>query len=181
MLRKILFGLILLSQSVIQFSQEIHSKVEPSRLLNIRFYDAGNIDAIEFKIMIITDVIANSVRKVVRLEMIFQNELLMQPKVNEFDGSEIEALRKSCDHILEHVHTQPFNHYVEIIYVCKGGFTVGAFYTPVKQKWAIYLKVNKDDSKSTLHINTDELLYFKNLLGEISKRMDQLTQHNLQQ
>ncbi|MGC8804211.1 MAG: hypothetical protein ACP5PS_10665, partial [Bacteroidales bacterium] len=135
----------------------------------------GNIDAIEFKIMITTDVLANTVKKAVRLEMIFQNEMLMQPKINEFDASEIESLRKTCDHILEQINTQPTDHYVDILYVCKGGFTTGAFYTPVKQKWTIYLKLNIDDSKSTLHIDTNELMYFKQLLGDISKRMGQLT------
>lgn len=175
MLRKLVYCLILLSQPFLLTSQEVQSNIEPSRLFNIRFYDAGNIDAIEFKIMITTDVLANTVKKAVRLEMIFQNEMLMQPKINEFDASEIEALQKSCDHILDQINTQPADHYVDIIYVCKGGFTVGAFYTPVKQKWTIYLKLNVDDPKSTLHIDTDELMYFKQLLGDINKRMEQLT------
>ncbi|MEJ5266053.1 MAG: hypothetical protein WHT29_12115 [Bacteroidales bacterium] len=175
MLRKIASCLILLSSSFILQAQEIQSEVEPSRLFNICFYDAGNIDAIEFKIMITRDVLAHTVKKSVRLEMIFQNELLMQPKINEFDASEIEALRKTCDHILEQIDTQPADHYVDIIYVCKGGFTVGAFYTPIKQKWTIYLKLNISDPKSTLHIDTDELMYFKKLLGEISQKMEQLS------
>jgi len=175
MLQKLLLSLILLSQPILLQSQEIQTEVEPGRLLNIRFYDAGNIDAIEFKTMIITDVLTNTVVKKVRLEMIFQNELLMQPKINEFDAEEIPALRKTCDHILDQVNTQPSDHYVDIIYVCKGGFALGAFYTPIKQKWTIYIKLNINDPKSSLHIDTDEVLYLKKLLSEINQKFEQLT------
>lgn len=175
MLQKILLSLVLLSQPILLQSQEIQTEVEPGRLLNIRFYDAGNIDAIEFKIMIVTDVLSNTVQNRVRLEMIFQNELLMQPKVNEFDANELPALRKTCDHILNQVNTQPSDHYVDIIYVCKGGFALGAFYTPIKQKWTIYIKLNINDPKSALHIDTDEVLYLKKLLSEINQKFEQLT------
>ncbi|MCX7987635.1 MAG: hypothetical protein N2662_11930 [Bacteroidales bacterium] len=175
MLRKFIICILLLKFSSILLAQDAQiTTVEPSKLLHIRFYDAGNIDAIEFKVMIVNDVLNNSVKKAVRLEMIFQNELLMQPKINEFDASEIEPLRKTCDHILEQINFEPLDHYVDILYVCKGGFTLGAFYTPIKKKWTIYLKLIYEDSKSTLHIDTDELVYLKKLLGEIKIKLDEL-------
>ncbi len=146
-----------------------------SVLLHTQFYEMGNIDVMDFRLMAVYDVFNNQIIKKVRIEMIFQNELLIAPKINEFNADEIDGMMKTVDYILKSIKRTDISSFDEIVYVCKGGFTVGAFYTPVKKKWTLFLRLIQDDPKSTLHIDADEMAYFKELLGQIKSKFDMIS------
>lgn len=151
-----------------------------STLLHAQFYEVGNIDAIDFRLMVIYDVFNNQLMKKVRIEMIFQNELLVAPKINEFSADEIDGMIRTVDYLIASIKFTDKPSFDEIMYICKGGFTVGAFYTPIKNKWTIYLRLIQDDSKSTLHIDVDELAYFKELLTLMKSKLELISVKDFQ-
>lgn len=132
-----------------------------SSLLHARFYEMGNIDAMEFRLMITYNVFTAQPFKKVKIDMIFQNELLVAPKINEFHVDEIDGMIKTADYIIDRIKLSEDLFFNEIIYICKGGFALGAFYIPVKKKWILFLHLIQEDPKSTLRITPDELIYFK--------------------
>jgi hypothetical protein len=55
----------------------------------------------------------------------------------------------------------------EVTFRSRSGFIVGGNYSVDKDKWAIFIQLNKNDSRSTVVVDKDELVYFIKLLKQV--------------
>jgi hypothetical protein len=150
-------------------AEQVLSNVEkftqkPDVLIEKQFVELGNVDEIDVRAYLVKDLFSGETKSGIRFEYQFSNEILSQTKIAYIDNDEVDALIKALQTITSTVLVSKRTSNVEVTFTSRTTFIVGCNYSTVKEKWLIFIQLNRGDSHSTVITDTDELNHFITLL-----------------
>lgn len=124
-------------------------------LISREFIDVGKVKTTLIKVVHYTDLIAKETLSAVRFEHVSLTKYSVDTKIGALDADEIDGLLKSLLIIKDEIITNVPENYTEVTFKSRGGFEAGCFYG--KEGWALYLKLDKYDSKSNVFLSIEDL------------------------
>lgn len=175
-MKKVLLPILIVT-SLTVYSQETNKDKEQTKsekfsqrsgtLLQKDFIDLGQVSGIDVKILKITDLNDNESNTSVRFEYRTYADIF----INAIDKDEVDGLIISIKNLLNLVSKTTPTNYTEVTYFSRGGFTLGIYFETQKSKWKSFLKIDKNNSKSTIILTETDLQNLLSLLEKTKERI----------
>ena len=133
------------------------------------FNTIGTFKKCEIQVIEYTDLISNTKQKALKISFDVVSTYSTDTKTAVLDTDEIDGLMKSIKLMQEKVMLTVPTLYTEVSFKSRGGFEAGCFVS--KEDWSSYLKLVKNDGKSYVWIEKDDLTTFYDLLSQAKLKM----------
>lgn len=133
------------------------------------FNTIGTFKKCEIQVIEYTDLISNTKQKALKISFDVVSTYSTDTKTAVLDTDEIDGLMKSIKLMQDKVMLTVPTLYTEVSFKSRGGFEAGCFVS--KEDWSSYLKLVKNDGKSYVWIEKDDLTTFYDLLSQAKLKM----------
>ena len=129
------------------------------RLIQKEFIDIGVVKTVDVQVLRLTDLIDGTTTSGVRLSYTASNDV----KTAFLDADEVDGLIKSIAALKNAFTTQKAT-YTEIVFVSRGGFRAGAYFSPAGSKWTTFIRLERFDTRSSVFMATEDFDKLASLL-----------------
>lgn len=138
-------------------------------LIQITFLKTGRIGDVEIEAMHITNLLNNDKTAAVRFEKSSTSEY-GSTAIAVLDPDEVDALLQSFDILKKMLPTKPVA-YTEVNFNSRGGFKAGGFYEAPKNKWTLFLQLQRFNKDSYQFLDSSQFDGIINRLWDAKKEL----------
>lgn len=138
-------------------------------LVKKEIIDIGLLNSIKFQVEKLTDVSVNTTISGLRLEGPSTSSYSKRDFIAFLDSDEIESFAKAIEYLIGASNKPVPDNYVEYNFTSRSGFRAGSFKS--KDKWDVYIQIDKYDSNSEYFLTANELSNIKDLLTQVKAKL----------
>lgn len=157
-------------------SKAVEFSARDGSLLKKEFFELGNIKGIDFRILVLTDILKKEKIVCLRLKTTYYSSASRSSDeyVGTLDPDEIDACIKSLNYIKEDLMQSAAEVYTECEYKTKDGVKIGAYFDEKKKTWHPYIQTKSYTSRSIEFINAESLDALLAKLDEAKQKINEL-------
>lgn len=138
-------------------------------LMKKEFVEVGYIGKCKIEVAHFTDLITDEKINAVRFEYTYSSTYTSDTKTALLDADEIEGLIKSLNIIRGKIITTIATNYTEVIFKGRSGFSAGCY--SKKEKWELFLKLERFDSNSYVFFKESDFADLLSLLASAKSKL----------